>query len=195
MVKTTFTVKVGDKKSILTAEIDTREDGHNAGRSNFRAGDPPIYFLIHKTADLKTLKVFASIGEVKPGDADGKLTDSTTETETFTVDTTEGDTFALDFPKPVTTLVDSKWIKKDAFDVAFELVDETSYKITKAKPIKVKDVMKGTKTRYIGILEMTYKSQCEVWSLKVPDTYKDKTIEVVVSIWGFTDKELADLLA
>lgn len=37
--------------AILTAELDTRDDGYNAGRSSFLFGDQPVY-LIYKTSNV-----------------------------------------------------------------------------------------------------------------------------------------------
>lgn len=69
-VTATVTVSFADpnKGGTLTAELDTRDDGYNQGRSQFAHGDEPV-FLVRHSDDLE-VQVFTSTGSCASFDND-----------------------------------------------------------------------------------------------------------------------------
>ena len=53
----------GDEDAILTAQVDSREDGRNGGNTNFFPGQV-VYYLITKTDNVRVTKQTASAGYI-----------------------------------------------------------------------------------------------------------------------------------
>lgn len=65
-VRVTFGQTVGRGDTYLSAEIDSREDGLNGGKTSFAPGET-VYFLVHKGANVTIDSVEASAGTASLG--------------------------------------------------------------------------------------------------------------------------------
>lgn len=65
-----------NKNGLLTAEVDSRPDGYNGGRTTFTFGDEPV-FLVRKSPNVTITAIKTSVGTVT------KVADGVTQEEDF----------------------------------------------------------------------------------------------------------------
>lgn len=85
----------------LSAEIDSRPDGLNAGRTSFEPGDT-AYFLVHKSAGVRIDRVVASVAGVVVAATAGLVTKE--------VDITFEDSDTARLPVPAAGLQSLAWL-------------------------------------------------------------------------------------
>jgi len=112
--------EVDTASGLLAAEVDSREDGYNQGRTQFVPGDQPA-LLIFKSDDVEIEDVTPSAGNIAP------LAGGTMEVEE-TLQFANSDTATLRYP--TTALTSSKWLGRDLGTP--ELVDAMTVKVPAA---------------------------------------------------------------
>ncbi len=87
----------------MTAEIDSRSDGLNAGKTSFLPGDS-VYFLVYMSSNVQVASIVASAGTVSPA---GRVTVQKNEDIQFQ----NTDTASLSFP--ASSIVSQTWMGAD----------------------------------------------------------------------------------
>ncbi len=145
---------------VLTAAIDSREDGFNNGKSSFGAGDSPTY-LITKTDDVTVNSQTPSLGLVQFV-ASGEITEN--QFLHFPFEREQ----SLSFPAKVGSLT-SKWIGTDLGAVT--VVDQ----------VTVRSTLTG-----VGVLKVTYQRKFlayQIANVPVPANGEEE-FDILVYITG-----------
>jgi len=121
----------GGSSGILTAEIDSRADGYNKGKTSFVPGDSPA-FLIFKSSDVEIISIEASAGSI------GNLVSGTLEVSEL-LQFANVDEATLQ--KPITGGLTYKWLGNNL-----------------GVPVMVGDVKVRIPTKGVGILKVDYNS-------------------------------------
>lgn len=141
----------------LSAEIDSREDGLNQGKSSFAPGDR-AFFLLFKSSDVAVDSVVASGGSISS--APGGLYD-VEEWLTF-ADATEAN-----LSKPMYSGFTYQWYGNN-----LGAVTVSGNKVT-------------APTKGVGVLKVTYKAAYDAYSLASPATMNGKSeFQIAVLVKG-----------
>jgi hypothetical protein len=149
--------------SFLTAEVDSREDGLNKGKTNFGPGDT-VGILVRKSDDLVISTAIATAGTLVSG-AGGSTTEEEFIPFAFTLEGNTG--------KPVGSITDSAWYGNDLG--SFSIPSNTT-NITLLDPA-AKDS--------VGVLYLNYTSPYLAYYLTAPTQLNGKkTFEILVAFVG-----------
>lgn len=165
-VTATVVVSFGDANAagLLTAEIDSRPDGYNNGKTTFSEGDEPV-ILVRKGSNVNIDSVLTSLGACTQF-----ATGSTAEKEFLIYVQTATATSS----KPVSSGFSSQWYGNNLGTVAVK--NDNQIQITgPTLPITM-----------VGVLGITYTSDFIAYKLTgIPSTVNgEKTFQVVVAFIG-----------
>lgn len=154
-----------DSDSVLSAEVDSRDDGYNNGNTDFLPGQE-VFYLITKTTDVTLLNQVTSTGSVE------FIDNSTEDKEEFL-------TFANESEASVSTPISGEYETKWLGNVPQgELVktSELTFSIQKD----------GQPVESVAVLKITYKTLHQVWKLKGVSAILngESNYEVVIMIFG-----------
>jgi hypothetical protein len=150
VVTTSLVVSLGGDtadNSIYSVEVDSREDGLNAGRTSFNPGDQ-IYLLLFKTDNVTTLDSIAS---------KGNLTYKGTtkfEVEEYGEFPNEKEV-SLSYPVPAGGIVTKKWLGNDLGSTA--ILNQSILSLT------TDDAALGNP--YVGVMRYSYTSVADIYLL------------------------------
>src|SRR5258706_2149043 len=149
--------------AILTAEIDSRADGYNGGKTSFNIGDEPV-ILVRKTNNVTITSIITSLGTCSQF-----ATGSTNEEEFLTYPQTK----EADVSKPVDSNFVSLWYGNDLG--AVKVVGQKKVSLTSTSP-----------NTQAGVLGVTYASNFIAYKLTgIPSTVNVKTVfEVLILFTG-----------
>lgn len=134
----------------LSAEIDTRPDGLNGGRTSFNPGET-AYILVYRSDNVSITDTICSAGSLSP---QGSSVVSVTEELMFE------DTNIASIGKPARSgIVSSVWYGRSLGSLALQ-----SDKVT------VKAAAKG-----VGVAKVTYDALAQVYALSSPATLNGET--------------------
>ena len=151
VVTTSLVVSLGDDAegtSIYTAEVDSRDDGLNGGRTNFNPGDS-IYILLFKTDNVTTIHSVASKGSLTyQGTTDF-------EVEGFAEYPNENES-SLTYPVPTGAVVTKSWLGND---LGHSTISNQSSILLSTDPTALGDP-------YVGILKYSYTAVADIYLLQ-----------------------------
>lgn len=133
----------------LSAEVDSRPDGMNGGRSSFSPGET-VYLLVYKTDNVNITDTICSAGSLS---SNGTANVTVTEEVMFE----DSDTATL--PKPASGAVSSVWQGRSLGSLTLQ-----SDKLT------VKAGAKG-----VAVAKVTYIAQAQVYALSSPSSINGET--------------------
>jgi len=147
--------------SHLSAEIDTRPGGLNAGKTTFQPGDT-VAILVYKTSDVTLSQVSASSGSISPASSP-KVTVNKTDTITF-ANSREA---SIDVPALGGSLDSVQWMGNDLGTIT----------------------LNGTRAiaanSGIGVANVTYSAEADVYMLTSPASINGSTdYSIVVVLVG-----------
>ncbi len=150
----------------MTAELDTREDGYNAGKSSFSAGDEPV-ILLRKSDNVILDLVICSLGTITQF-----ATGFTSETNWLTYPRTKD----ANTDKIISSNFTSQWFGNNLGSV--QVQGDKSVILTAA----------GANTS-VGVLKVTYDSNFIAYKLAgIPSTVNgQKEFSVLVMFVGHTE--------
>ena len=148
----------GDGEGVLTAEVDSRQDGYNDGETSFRPGDSPA-FLVYKSSNVTVTDMIVSYGSI---DGLGSGTSQEVENLSFAMER------EVSPGKPITSGFSSKWLGADG-----GAVTQTETKLTGANKV-------------VAVLHVEYTSAFTAYRLTgVPTTLNgETTFSIVIYIAG-----------
>jgi hypothetical protein len=133
----------------LSAEVDTRPDGMNGGRSSFSPGET-VYLLVYKTDNVSITDTICSAGSLSSNG-----TTSVTVTEEVMFEDSEN----ASLPKPASGAVSVVWQGRSLGSLTLQ-----SDKLT------VKAGAKG-----VAVAKVTYTAQARVYALSSPSSINGET--------------------
>lgn len=116
---------------LLNAEIDSREDGFNAGKTSFQPGDSPA-FLIFKSSDVNIVSIEPSAGNI------ASLASGLLDVEEFL---TFANKTEANLSKPISGALTAKWLGNNL-----------------GVPQVVGDNLVRVPTQGVGVLKVSYKA-------------------------------------
>lgn len=158
-VSASLTVKVSksdDQNVGVSAEVDTREDGLNAGKTNFQPGDM-LYFLVWASAGLN-VEVFSNVDHLSKSRIEGSA--SYDHDEGLAFDT--HDSLSASLSKPSSSALTVSWMGQNLGSVALQDDLQT---------VRIPDpgLVNGQKqARRVGVARVKYSSTPQVWALSLP---------------------------
>ena len=151
VVTTSLVVSLGegaDVASLYAAEVDSREDGLNGGRTSFNPGDS-IYILLFKTDNVTTLHSVASQGSLTyQGTTDF-------EVEGFAEYPNENES-SLSYPVPSGAVVTKQWLGND---LGNSTISNQSSILLSTDEATLGDP-------YVGILKYSYTAVADIYLLQ-----------------------------
>ena len=168
-IVTSLVVQFGsdsDASSVLTAEIDSREDGHNAGNTSFTPGQV-VYYLISKTSDVTILSQETTAGRLTY-----VATESFTEKETLHFAKESSATVS----NPISGGYTTKWLGN---------APAANVTLTSEIEFSLKD-SEGSLVEGLGVLQVEYERTVEVYSLSgLPSSLNgEDQYDVIIYITG-----------
>ena len=156
----------GSDGSILTLEVDSREDGYNKGKSSFSPGND-VYLLLLKTPDVTVQNLISSHGLLT------KVEDTTIAVKEFGQFANEK-SVSLSRPIPTSAPFTVKWFGNDLGNVAAESNSKLILTAT--------DEVLGDP--FVGIMEYEYTAEAEVWKLSNTLISGESTYGIIVYLQG-----------
>jgi hypothetical protein len=145
----------------LSAEVDTRPDGLNGGRTSFSPGET-IYILVYKSENVTITDTICSAGSIT---AQGSTALTLTEEVMFE----DSDTSQLPKPSRLSSLASSLWYGRSLGSLTLQ-----SDKMT------VKAQSKG-----VAVAKVTYTAEASVYALTAPASLNGETdFSILVLIKG-----------
>jgi len=191
-VKASFTVNLGGAEatgSHLSAEIDSRPNGKNLGKTQFAPGDS-VFFLIYKTDNVAPLYVTSSAGSVA---YDSETTVKKIE-DTLTFNTIDG--LETSVSKPISAITSQAWQGVDLGAPALQ-ADLMTFKLPDSlKTVALPDESEAAFEKRqlaaarIAVSKIQYEANAQVWRLSTPLQVNggQTEFEVSVLITGYVPK-------
>ena len=158
----------GTTDSVLSAEVDSREDGHNAGNTSFTPGQT-VYYLISKTSDVRILSQETTAGRLTY-----VTTESFTEIETLHF----AKESSASVRNPISGSYTTKWLGT---------VPAASVSLSSEVTFVLKDSA-GDEVKGLGVLRVEYQRTVDVYSLSgLPSSLNgEDQYDVIIYITGET---------
>jgi hypothetical protein len=155
----------GGAQAHLSAEIDSRTDGYNQGRTSFKPGDV-VYFLVYKSANVTYDNPIASAGGIT---SHGSTSISQTDDLAFP------NVRTATIGKPATGITASQWLGNALG--ALTLVDEMTVQ---------------AEAQGVAVARVTTAAPADLWSLTSPASINGLTdYSVLIYIQGHLTGETA----
>lgn len=156
VVTTSLVVELGagaDDRAIFNAEVDSRDDGLNGGKSSFNPGDS-IYLLLFKTSNVNTIAEISSLGTLVPQGT------TTFDVEGFADFPNDG-TYSLSYPVPAGASLSTQWIGNNL----------GGFTVQNESEIVLSSTSDDLGDPFVGIMKYSYTAFADVYLLQ--DTFFD----------------------